>query len=295
MRYVSLLVTLLLCLSAKSQNIYFYRCDSLLDVYYEAKDYEGLIQDWRQIPPDAIPCLAQTGILPILIDNGDEMFSRQTIYHLICEYGFDVTVALDIYRVKDAWIDGAIADSLFQVWLERQGRERLENNQAVKSLRERERVIYQSYMKSDSVYRAEKYDAFQRSIDSVFEDLMAICVRQGFLPNMEVNGYGNDVSLSLFHILSVSDTRADKWCRVYPYIRSAFEKGLISNSYCFMYDRISYEWQRCQNFGTLDDKVPFCECMCGEEMSSLKEAYLIPWAYSFIQRNKQWLSVFDGD
>lgn len=263
-----------------------------MDVYYETKDYGGLIQDWRQIPSDSMPCLAHTGILPIMIDRGDEMLSRQTIYHLICEYGFDVKVATDIYRVKDTWIDGAIADSLFQAWYGRQGRERLENNQAVKSLREREKATYQSYMKSDSGYRAEKYDTLQSCIDSVFEDLMAICVQQGFLPNMEANGYGNDVSLPLFHILSVSDTWADKWCRIYPYIRAAFEKGMISNSYCFMYDRISYQWQRCQNFGTLGDKVSLCGCMCGEDMTLLKAAYLIPQAYGFIQRNKQWLSVF---
>lgn len=295
MRQVCFFIVFVFCLSAKSQNTCFYQCDSLLDVYYETKNYEGLIQDWRQIPSDSMPCLAHEEILHIMIDHDDEMFSRQTMYHLIRKYGFDFKKFSDIYHVKDTWIDGAVADSLFQAWYGRQGQERLENNQAVKSLREREKATYRSYMKNDSVYRAEKYDIFQSSIDSVFEDLMAICVRQGFLPNMEANGHGSDVSLPLFHILSVSDRQADKWCRIYPYIRAAFEKGMISNSYGFMYDRISYEGQRCQNFGTLDDKVPFCDCMCGEDVTSLKAAYLIPLAYSFIQRNKQWLSMFDGD
>lgn len=296
MRHVCLFIVFVFCLSAKSQNTCFYQCDSLLDVYYETKDYERLLHDWRQIPSDSIPCLAHADILHIMIDHDDEMFSRQTIYHLIRKYGFDFKKFSDVYRIKDTWVDGAVADSLFQAWYAVQPDEVKRYNSACQSFLAKEKRIYQGYMRQDLREREERYASFALSLDSLFEDLMTICVGQGFLPNMEANGHGNDVSLALSHILSVSRTETEeRWCRVYPYVDAAFGKGMISNSCCFVYDRISYEQQRCQNFGTLDDKVPFCDCMCGEDVDALKAAYLIPLAYSFIQRNKYWLSIVDGD
>lgn len=290
MRHVSLLVLFLLGLSAKSQNVHFYKCDSLLDCYYETKNYDDLIRNWTEIKPDSIPCLAHRGILSIMIDNGDEEFTCKTICHLIRKYGFDVRRHMNIYHVKDFAFDQTIADSLWQVWHGLQGNETLENNRAIKIFMEKEETLYQHHI---TIQEVSGREAFQRSLDSLFEDLMATCLRQGYLPNMELNGCEIDVSLHLFHMLAVSDTRLEKWCRIYPYIRAAFKKGMISNSYCFMYDRVSYEWKQCQNFGTLDERVPFCSCLCGEDVKPLKQEYLIESAYSFIQLNKQWLSTFD--
>lgn len=291
-----LFIFLLSAFPIEAQHTFFYRCDSLVDVYYATQNYEQLVLDWDELPPDSIACLDHTRILGIMIDKNDTLRARRTIDLLIRKYGFDVKTYLSLTNI-DFCFDNARADSLYQVWYKAQGEERLEANRMVKAFRDGEYFIYQTYMKSDKFQRIEKHEEFLTNLDSLFEDLMTICEQQGFLPNMETNGYGNDVSLPLMHILAVSNAWAEKWCRIYPYIHTAFKKGLISNSYFFIYDRETYTRQQCQCFGTFDERVPFCESLCGEDEESLKmlrKTYLIDQAYSNLQRNKYWLTAIEG-
>lgn len=205
-----LFIFLLSVFSLEAQHTFFYRCDSLVDVYYETKNYEQLVLDWDKLPPDSISCLNHTGILGIMIDKSDTLRARRTIDLLIRKYGFDVKTYLSLTNIRHFSFDNARADSLYRVWHEVQGDERLETNRAVKAFRDGEYFIYQTYMKSDKSQRIEKHEEFLIQLDSLFENLLAICERQGFLPNMETNGYGNDVSLPLMHILAVSTAWAEK-------------------------------------------------------------------------------------
>ncbi len=232
-----------------------------------------------------------------MLDRYDTLHARQTMDHLTRKYGFDVKTYLSLLHIRHSCFDSARTDSLYQVWHKAQGAERHEINRAVQAFREREYIVYQTYMKSDRSQKIEKQEEFLSDLDSLFEHLMTLCERQGFLPNTETNGYGNDVSLQLMHILAEANAWEEKWCRIHPYIHTAFQKGKISNSYFFIYDREAYTRRQCQCFGTFDDRVPFCESMCGEDAAALKalrKTYLIEQADSFLQRNAYWLSAIES-
>ena len=292
-----LFIFLLSAVPLKAQNTLFYQCDSLLDAYYETRNYETLIRDWTALPTDSIPGLEHVGILGIMLDRNDTLRARQTIDFLTHKYGFDGRRYLSLHNIRHFRFDSARTDSLYQVWHKAQGAERHEINRAVQAFRDWEYIVYQTYMKSDRSQRIEKQEEFLRGLDSLFENLMTLCERQGLLPNTETNGYGNDVSLQLMHILAVANAWEEKWCRIYPYIHTAFKEGLISNSYFFIYDRETYTRRQCQGFGTFDDRVPFCESMCGEDAAALKalrKTYLIDQADSYLQRNAYWLSAIES-
>lgn len=148
-----------------------------------------------------------------------------------------------------------------------------------------ERVVYPKYLQSDA-------DAGSKaSLDSLFHSLLSLCVRQNALPNVERNGYGMDISIPLFHILSVSDSLfQERWDKIFPFVEKAFDAGEISNSYFFMYDRLLYQQCGKQYFGGMGKEVPTLD---GSDCTERKRRYRMDESPSFFQINEQWKRFYD--
>ena len=247
MRFLLLVLSgLLVC--DEAPNKLFYVCDSLLSCYYIDKQYENLKLEWQKLPEEKIPLSSYQRYLEIALANAD---TSEVI----------------------KW------DSLFTVW-QRNNSGMVEIRNEIKRFQEKERVVYQCYMQHD------KNSSSKESIDSLFDNLLALCFLQNAFPNVERNGYGMDISIPLFHILSVSDSLLqERWGKVAPFIEKAFDAGEISNSYFFMYDRLLYKQCGKQYFGGMGKEVPM---MDDADYAERKRRYLIDEAPLFLRINEQW-------
>lgn len=157
--------------------------------------------------------------------------------------------------------------------------------QEIAQFQAQERVVYPKYLQSNAD------DSLKASIDSLFQSLLSLCVRQNALPNVKHNGYGMDISIPLFHILSVSDSLLQKrWEEIFPFVEKAFDAGEISNSYFFMYDRLLYRQCGRQYFGGMGKDVPIIDSANHMER---KSHYLMDESPSFFQINEQWKKFYD--
>ncbi len=273
-----------------SPNRMFYVCDSLTSVYYTDKQYEHLKSAWQKLPDGKVGLLSYQNYLQIALANADTGIEA-TVSMLVERYGFDfrqysgdaADSTKNIFFCRRYY---AQWDSLLAVW-QRNHSDMAAFRQEITHFKERERIVYPNYLRSATD------TGLKASIDSLFESLLSLCVRQNALPNMEHNGYGMDISIPLFHILSISDSLLqERWAKIFPFIEKAFEAGEISNSYFFMYDRLLYRQCGRQYFGGMDREVPIID---GSDYTERQKRYLMDKAPLFIQINEQWKKFYDGE
>ncbi|MCM1531547.1 MAG: hypothetical protein NC048_03280 [Bacteroides sp.] len=274
-------------------NRLFYVCDSLISDYYNNKDYQEFKAAWGRLPKEGIPLQSHQGFLLIALANADTTIGK-TISLLVEKYGFDIAQerqssagtkdsSQNIFfckRYDSEW------DSLFGVW-QRNNAGMMDFRREVTQFQAKERIVYPKYMQS------EEDSLLKPSIDSLFDRFLAICQHQNALPNVERNGYGQDISIPLFHILSVSGPLLqERWNKIYPSVLNAFHAGEISNSYFFLYDRLLYRQCGKQFFGGMGNDVPIID---NADRNERKRQYLIDEAPGFLKINEQWKDVYDRE
>lgn len=159
--------------------------------------------------------------------------------------------------------------------------------QEIAQFQAQERVVYPKYLQSNAD------DSLKASIDSLFQSLLSLCVRQNALPNVKRNGYNMDISIPLFHILSVSDSLLQKrWEEIFPFVEKAFDAGEISNSYFFMYDRLLYRQYGRQYFGGMGKDVPTID---SSDPTEREKRYRIEESPAYFKINEAWKRFYDGE
>lgn len=268
-------------------NRMFYRCDSLLADYYADGQYDKLKSAWSSLPRETIPLSAYKIYLQIAVSNADTSLSEELVSLMVEKYGFDVVrerqyslnlvdSARNVFLMERHY---AKWDSLRFLW-KQNNRTQEATGREIARFQEKERVVYPRYLKNPAD------PALKAGIDSLFEHLLYICHLQDALPNEESNGYGKDISIPLFHILSVSDSALqERWKRIFPFVERAFESGEISNSYFFLYDRLLFRQKGIQAFGGMGQDVPMIE---GADYEQQKRRYLIDEAPVYLRINEEW-------
>lgn len=295
MRFILIALVCLIGLPACGlPNQTFYACDSLLSDYYMDRQYDKLKSAWSGLPKETIPLSSYKSYLQIAVSNADTSLSEELVSLLVEKYGFDVAKerqyslnlvdsVRNVFLMKRYY---AKWDSLRFLW-EQNNRAQEDVCREVTRFQEKEHVVYPKYLKNsaDPVLKA--------GIDSLFEHLLSVCHLQDALPNEERNGNGKDISIPLFHILSVSDSALqERWKRIFPFVERAFESGEISNSYFFLYDRLLFRQQGIQAFGSMGQDVPMIE---GADYGQQKRRYLIDEAPLYLQINEEWKRFYERE
>ncbi|MCM1042212.1 MAG: hypothetical protein NC396_07290 [Bacteroides sp.] len=293
MRFFLIIFGLIVSGLANAQpNRLFYVCDSLISDYYGCKDYKAFKAAWGMLPMEGIPLQSHQYFLQIALANADTAIGK-TISLLIERYGFDIAQERQLSAgIKDSSKNIFFCkrydsewDSLFSVW-QRNNAGMMDFRREVTQFQAKERIVYPKYMQS------EKDSLLKPSIDSLFDRFLVICQHQNALPNVERNGYGQDISIPLLHILSVSGTLLqDRWNKIYPFVLNAFLAGEISNSYFFLYDRLLHRQYGKQFFGGMGNDVPVID---NADRNERKRQYLIDEAPGFLKINEQWKEFYDS-